>query len=544
MNKASSFRVTIVFFIFCFLYFAILLNLFFIQIIHQQFYLHIGKSQYAATCTIEQPRAVILDRSGQFLALNKESVAAFILPRHIEDREKLISFLDDYFPAATQRLQNNENAHFLYIKRRLTQQEIDLIASSNSADIKLLHEPSRYYPLSCAGALVGVTDIDNKGLFGIELFFNNQLAGQPSIAFLEKDARSGHFYFEQQKKDEGCSAQQVQLTLDSDLQFFAQEELEATVQKYEAKEGMVIIMEPRSGDILVMAQTPCFDPNNSAEFALEHTKNKVIADAYELGSVFKVFAALAALEEGVVAADELIDCGNQETTYVQGRKINTVKSSVRGVIPFTQVIAVSNNIGIALVAQRLGPTLYDHYIRLGFGQKTGVALPGEAKGFVNDPSCWSKQSLFSLSYGYEVSATLLQLARAFSIIANDGCDVVPRIILNGPTVAGKRLYKHETIEIIRSILEETTARGTAKKAAIKGYRVMSKTGTANMLRNGHYDPTKNMYTCAGIIEKDSYQRVIVTCVKEAAKPNLYASTVAAPLLERIARQMLIRDKIL
>lgn len=202
MNKASSFRIALVFFIFCFLYFAILLNLFFIQIIHQQFYLNIGKSQYAATCAIEQPRAVILDRSGQFLTLNKESIAAFILPRHIEDRQKLISFLRDYFLAALERLHEHENAHFLYVKRRLNQQEIDLIVSSGIADIKFLREPSRYYPLSCAGALVGVTDIDNKGLFGIELFFNKQLAGQPSVAFLEKDARSGHFYFERQTKDE------------------------------------------------------------------------------------------------------------------------------------------------------------------------------------------------------------------------------------------------------------------------------------------------------------------------------------------------------
>ncbi|MCL5875803.1 MAG: penicillin-binding protein 2 [Candidatus Dependentiae bacterium] len=544
MNKAYSSRIAVIFFIFCFLYFAIVLNLFFIQIIHQQFYVRIGKSQYETTCAVEQQRATIIDRTGQFLALNKESVAAFILPRYIENNEKVTSFLQNYFPTALQRLQSHERANFLYIKRRLTQQEIDRIAEADFSDIKLLYEPSRYYPLSCAGAIIGATDIDNKGLFGIELSFDKQLAGQPTVAFLEKDARSGHFYFERQTKDKGCYGKVVQLTLDSDLQFFAHEELLATVKQYDAKEGMVIIMDPSSGDILVMAQTPCFDPNNSAELALDQTKNKVVADAYELGSVFKVFAALAALEEGIVACDELIDCGNQETVYIQGRKINTVKSSIRGSIPFSQVIAVSNNIGIALVAQRLGTALYDHYKRLGFGNKTGLPLPGEARGFVNDPAHWSKQSIFSLSYGYEVSATLLQLARAFSIIANDGCDVIPRIILHAPLEQGKRLYKHETIEVIRSILEMTTVQGTAKKAAIKGYRVMSKTGTANMLVNGQYDTTKNIYTCAGIVEKDSYKRVIVTCVKEAEKQNLYASQVAAPLLERIAQRMLIHDKIL
>lgn len=300
MNKTYSSRVAALFFVFCFLYFAILLNLFFIQIIHQQFYVRIGKSQYETTCAVEQPRATIVDRSGQFLALNKESVAAFVLPRHIEDHVKVHSFLQNYFPNALQRLHAHDKANFLYIKRRLNQQEIDLIRSSGLSDIKLLYEPSRYYPLSCAGALIGATDIDNKGLFGVELSFDKQLSGQPTVAFLEKDARSGHFYFERQTKDKGYSGQIVQLTLDSDLQFFAHEELRSTVQQYEAKEGMVIIMDPISGDILVMAQTPCFDPNNSAELALDQTKNKIISDAYELGSVFKVFAALAALEEGVV----------------------------------------------------------------------------------------------------------------------------------------------------------------------------------------------------------------------------------------------------
>ena len=521
-----------------------MMNLFFIQVVNKQVYLRMGKAQYETTCSIEQPRAPIVDRFGQFLALNKESVAAFILPRQIEDRAALTSFLKKHFPAALQRLNAHHDSCFVYVKRRLSPQEMQLIAGSGIADIKLLNEPSRYYPLSCAGAIIGITDIDNKGLFGVELSFNKRLAGTPTIAYLEKDARSGHFYFDRRTKTMGQQSEVVKLTLDSDLQFFAQEELNAVVQKYNAKEGMVVVMNPCNGDILAMAQSPCFDPNNTSELNLEQTKNKIFADTHELGSVFKVFTALAALAEGVVTPDELIDCRNVETAFIEGRKINTVQSSVRGEIPFTQVIAASNNIGIALVANRLGDKLYHHYIRLGFGQKIGLPLSGENKGFVNEPSNWSKQSIYSLSYGYEISANLLQLARAFSIIANDGCDVQPRIIDDKVIGRGKRLYTHDTIETIRAILEETTVQGTAKKAAIKGYRVMSKTGTANLLANGAYDPKKNIYTCAGIVEKGDYQRVIVTFIKEAAMPNLYASTVAAPLFERIAQKTLIHDKVL
>jgi len=322
----------------------------------------------------------------------------------------------------------------------------------------------------------------------------------------------------------------------------------------------------------------------------------------------KVCAALAALEEGVVTPQELIDCKNTLTTQVDGRTINTVQA--HGIIPFTDVIALSNNIGIAIVAKRLGTTLYDHYKRLGFGTKTGIEFPGENSGFVNPVDKWSKQSIISLSYGYEVSATILQLACAFCTIAT-GYKVKPTLILglnpsihpfhehsgraeggqntlssNNPSLdaiksipvaeesknkllyspnnnkdltplalsvpAGdvskgtnvKKLYSDESRTIIKEILEKTTLYGTARRARMKGYRVMSKTGTANMLIDGKYDPEKNLYSCAGIIEKDDYQRVIVTFVKQANKKNIYASTVAVPLFESVAERMLIHDTII
>ena len=175
-----------------------------------------------------------------------------------------------------------------------------------------------------------------------------------------------------------------------------------------------------------MVTYPHFDPNNTHTASAELCKNSIITDAYELGSVIKVCAALAALEENVVTPDELIDCKNTETTYIDGRKINTVKA--HGIIPFTDVIAFSNNIGIAIVAKRLDKKLYDHYKRLGFGTKTGIEFPGENSGFVNPPEKWSKQSIISLSYGYEISATILQLACAFCTIAT-GHHVVPTLLI-------------------------------------------------------------------------------------------------------------------
>jgi len=535
-------RLGIVFFGFALLYGIIMINVASVAIWHHSFFVHLGQKQYQTTHTFKPPRATIFDRSGAPLAINKDRLAAFITPSKLEQRTAVHKFLATHFPQALERLVAQHDTQFMYITRNLSPEQIELITQVNLPDIKILKEPSRFYPLLSAASIVGFTDIDNNGLCGVELYKNNVLSGVPQVCALEKDARSGYFHFKKETKISGKESEPIALTIDSDLQFLVAQEVAQAVTLYQAKLGLAIIMDPTNGHILSMVTIPSFDPHNYQSTDPELSKNRVVSDAYELGSVIKVFAALAALEEGVVTADELIDCKNTKTTYIDGRKINTVHPC--GLVPFADVIAKSNNIGTAIVAKRLGPKLYNYYIRLGFGQKTGIELPGEHKGFVNPPEAWSKQSIISLSYGYEITATVIQLARAMSIIANDGYDVIPTISNSTESHSPNRLFKQEPIEIIQQLLEQTTLVGTAKKAAIKGYKVMSKTGTTNLLVNGQYDSNKNMYTCSGIVQKGTYKRVIVCLIKESPQGGLYASTVAAPLFEKIAQRMLIHDKII
>jgi cell division protein FtsI/penicillin-binding protein 2 len=527
MNQLSKSRSSILFLFFGCAYAIVLANLIYLQLIKHSFFTQLGQKQYHVNITSYPPRGLILDRNGKFLAINKDSLAAFILPKQLDNKKQLESFLAKHFPAARERLATHPQAHFLYVHRRLTPEQIELIEKSNVSDIKFLNEPNRYYPTSAASSLIGLTDIDNHGLFGLELQFDKELAGTASTVSLEKDARSGHFYFNKQTTNSGQSSKPLITTIDSDLQFLAQDALQQTVDKYNAKEGAALIINPQTGEILAMTNTPTFDPNNFNEYDLAHTKNTCITETYELGSVFKICSALAAIDEKVVTPEELIDCKNTKSAYIDGRKINTVVAS--GIIPFEEVITQSNNIGIAQVAQRLGPKLYDHYIKL---------------GFVNHPKNWSKQSIISLSYGYEVSANLLQLGRVFSIIANGGYWIDPQLIKDSVQGKKQKIYSDETIATIQNFLEKTTASGTAKKARIKGYRIMCKTGTANLLENGHYNNDRNIFTCAGIVEKDAYQRVIVVFIKEAAQKNLYASSVAAPLFEQIAERVLIKDRVI
>lgn len=541
MIQLSKSKTSIIFLLFGAAYAIVLANLIYLQVIQHSFFTQLGQKQYHVNITSYPPRGLILDRNGKFLAINKDSLAAFILPKQLENRKQLETFLAHYFPSARQRLKTHANAHFLYVQRRLTPEQIELIEKNNIVDIKFLNEPNRYYPCSASATLIGITDIDNHGLFGLELQFDQALAGTPTTVSLEKDARSGHFYFNKQMMDSGQQSKPLITTIDSDLQFLAQDAVAQTMEKYDAKEGAAIIINPQTGEILAMTNLPTFDPNNF-DGDLTYTKNTCITECYELGSVFKICAALAAIDEKVVTPDELIDCKNTKSTYIDGRKINTVIPS--GIITFEDVIAQSNNIGIAQVAQRVGTKLYDHYAKLGFGKKTEIPFPGENKGFINPPKNWSKQSIISLSYGYEVSANLLQLARTFSIIANGGYWIDPQLIKDAKQSKKQKIYSDETIQTIQSFLEKTTASGTAKKAHIKGYRIMCKTGTAELLEHGHYNRDKNIFTCAGIIEKDNYQRVIVVFIKEVAQKDLYASGVAAPLFEQIAEKVLIKDRVI
>lgn len=543
MIHSLRIRSTIIFFILTALYIVIGINLYSIQIKHHDFYKKLAEQQYHVTITQTPSRGPIFDRTGKnYLAMNKDYISAFILPTQLTNIVQTKEFLKKHFPSALKRFDQNKNKHFMFIKRRLSPTEQEIITAQKNPDIFLLTEPGRYYPLASASPIIGLTSIDNKGLLGTELMYNHLLAGKPTTCHLEKDARSGYYYFKKETTIQGDIGQPLQLTIDADLQFLVQEAIEKTVEKFDAKEAAVIIMNPKNGEIIAMVSYPYFDPNNSHKANAEFFKNKIVTDAHELGSVMKVCAALAALEEGVVTPTELIDCKDTLTTQIDGRIINTVEA--HGIISFTDVIARSNNIGIAIVAKRLGDKLYDHYKRLGFSTKTGVESLGENTGFVNPPEKWSKQSIISLSYGYEVSATVLQLACAFCAIAT-GYKVKPTLIMkNSHPAQGVKLYSDESRNIIKDIMEKTTLYGTARRARIKGYRVMSKTGTANMLIDGKYDPEKNLYSCAGIIEKDDYQRVIITFVKQANKKNIFASTVAVPLFESVAERMLIHDTII
>lgn len=522
--------------VFFFLFMVIAVRLFLLQVCQKSFFTHLAHGQYGVRIKMDQPRATIYDRSGNVqVAFNREVPSVFILPGQLTNAAQLEKFLLENYKDVYLRLKANPNRHFLWVDRKITPERLAFITRQKLDDLQVISESQRFYPCQSMAHIVGFTDIDNIGLSGIELLYNKRLTGLPSVVKLEKDARSKSFYFNKVVEQPGEPGHSVTLTVDSNLQFLAAEELKAFVTFHNAKGGSALIMEPTSGQVLAMVNYPEFDPNQKSITNLEVTKNNVVTDCFELGSVVKAFCALAAYEERAVKYDELIDCEGK-VTYIDGFRVENWKST--GVVPFYDVIKNSSNVGVAKIAKRLGPKLYEHLRRVGFGSRTGVEFPGERLGFVNPPDKWSRSSVLVMSFGYEITASLLQLGRAFCIIANGGYSVAPTILKDPAPVPFKpvKLYRDDTIVNMKNTLEKI-----GEKYPVRDCRVMGKTGTARCVKDGHYSKTAHIYTFAGIVEHDNYKRVIITFVREPTQKNLWASGVAAPMFHNIAKKMVMYE---
>ncbi|MBU4270147.1 penicillin-binding protein 2 [Candidatus Dependentiae bacterium] len=532
-------RILIVFFVFVIFYLIIVLRLYILQIHDNNFFENLANQQYLVELKINPDRGKIYDRTGvNPLTINVLVNSAFVLPRQFQEKEVILNFLEKNYNDVYKKIKSNDKLKFAWLERQLTEERINYFKSKNLKDVLFMPEQSRFYPYNSAAQIVGFTDIDNIGLAGIELYFNKYLQGTPTTVELKKDARSDSFYFDKRIIEEGVKGQKVVLTIDSKLQFLVEQELEKTLNEFNAAEGSVLVINPDNGEILSMVNLPSFDPNQKSIENLEYTKNKIITENYELGSVMKTFAALAALQEGVVTPDEMIDCEGK-VAFIDNFRVENWKSV--DVISFSDVIKYSSNVGVAKIAQRLGPKLYTHLKRLGFGEKTGIEFPGERTGFVNPPSNWSRSSLIVMSFGYEIMATLLQLGKAFSIIANGGYDIDPVLVKfpsRNKNYFEKKIYKTEAIEQLKVILESI---GSVYSKNLEGFRVMGKTGTARAIEDGRYSDKKHNYSFAGIIEKDKYKRVIITFVKDPKSVGLWASQICAPLFNRVAEKMIIQD---
>lgn len=508
--------------------------------------------QYLRTVEISSGRGNIYDRNRNQLATNIRVESVYADPKSITDKNNTARILATALKlnprAVLKKLKSDR--HFVWIKRKGEMNAVEKLKQLDLAGIGFLAEAKRYYPKrKLAASTLGFVGLDNQGLAGVEHFHHTVLKGNPQRSVLEKDARGRFLWTAAYAQEINKGKRDVVLTLDEVIQFIAERELKKQVQEYQAKSGLAIVMDPFTGGIYALASAPEFNPNNYSAYPKHFWRNEAVASAYEPGSIFKPIVAAATLEEDLAEPDDIFFCENGSFQIGKSR-IGEASNHQFGWLTMRNIIAKSSNIGAIKIAQELGQRrFFDYMQKFGFGGKLGMDLPGEASGSLQSLSQWSGLSLASMSFGHEIAVTPIQMVSAIAAIANGGVLIRPRMtqaILKNGTVE-----KTFEPEVMRSILSEETSRqminilksvvktGTGSKAAIPGFEVAGKTGTAQKIdpATQSYSKTKYLASFIGFVPADAPRLVILVMIDEPQK-SYWGGVVAAPVFQKIARQTL------
>ena len=495
-------------------------------------------------------RGEILDRNGRVLAYSVGGDAIYAVPNQVDDPAATAASLcqaldcsDETRAALVERL--GRSSFFEYVRRQVPPDIAQRVDELDLAGVGFLPENRRYYPNATLGShVIGYVGIDNQGLSGIESTYDVEITGRPGKILLQTDARGRAFSRLERFPTAGAT---LELTIDTHLQYIVERELAIAVREHRADAGTVVVLSPRSGEVLAMANWPTFNPNAFAESTASARRNRAIQDVYEPGSTFKLVTASAALEEGVVERGELFDVSAGSI------RVGNSRVSDMAVYPeplsFDQVIVKSSNVGAIIIGLRLGPERMSRYIRrFGFGQALARDLPGQGSGIVHPPSALeSERELASVSMGYAVSVTPLQMATAVSAVANGGDLVEPRlvraVIRNGiraetPLRTIRRAITRETAAELTQIMEMVAEQGTAKAARVPGYRVAGKTGTSEKLIDGRYSNTDHNASFVGFVPSRRPELTILVVIDTPRGGRYTGGDVAAPLFRRIAEAAL------
>jgi len=508
--------------------------------------------QFLRTVEITSGRGNIYDRNRNQLATNIRVESVYADPKSVAEKTATARILARVLKLNPQAVLKKlkSNRHFVWIKRKSELNAVEKLKQLDLVGVGFIAETKRYYPKrKLAASTLGFVGLDNQGLAGIEHFHHAVLKGRTQRTVLEKDARGRFLWTTANAQDLNPGKQDVVLALDEVIQFIAERELNRQVKEYRAKSGLAIVMDPFSGAVYAMASAPEFNPNNYAAYPPHIWRNDAVASAFEPGSIFKPIVAAASLEEGLAGPDDIFFCENG--SYQIGKsRISEASNHQFGWLTLRNIIAKSSNIGAIKIAQRLGNRRFYDYIRkFGFGRRLGVDLPGEASGTLRSIRQWSGLSLASISFGHEISVTPIQMVSAIAAIANGGVLIRPRltqaILKNGvldrtfEPEALQTVLSEETSRQMINILKSVVKTGTGAKAAIPGFEVAGKTGTAQKIdpKTQTYSKTKYLASFVGFVPADAPRLVILVMIDEPQK-TYWGGEVAAPVFQRIARKTL------
>lgn len=521
-------------------------RLFFLQVLQSAYYIQKAQQQQQAIVPIPARRGDILDRDGKVLASSVQVDTVYARPREIRDVRATARTLSRLAGLSFQDLLKKLDSEkpFVFIKRKISQREREAIESAELPGIGFQKEFRRFYPRrEMASHLLGYVDVDEEGRNGLEGRYNAAVHGRAGKRLMLVDARRNSYQREQEMPQDGAT---LTTTIDSTIQYIVEKELQATVARTHPKAMTIVAMDPHSGAILALANSPTFNPNDYAD-SPEAWINPALNLMYEPGSTFKMVTIAAALEERLTTPDERIYC-EDGAIVLYGRRIRDHKPY--GVLSVREIMQNSSNVGTIKLALRVGDERLRRYIdTYGFGRKTGVDLPGEIRGLVRDTSGWTKTSIGSIAIGQEIGVTPLQIATMVATIANGGIRYKPFVVqkiqdpLGGMTEIhpqGTRVMSAETAEKLREMLEDVVTEGTAKTSQLEGYRAAGKTGTAQKIdeATGRYSHTKHIASFAGFAPITNPRIAIVVVVDEPRGAQYYGGEVAAPVFKRIAEQVL------
>jgi cell division protein FtsI (penicillin-binding protein 3) len=516
-------------------FFALLLRAFYLQVINNDFLQEKGDSRYLRDIEISASRGKVTDRHGDMLAVSTPMRSIWAIPgdartMSAEQKRQLAQLVELKPRELDARLASEKT--FVFIKRQVPPQTAEQIAALKLPGIHQEKEYRRYYPAGDMTAhLVGFTGVDDKGLEGVELAFQQSLLGRPGARTVIRDRRGNII------EDVGATrpprdGSDIALAIDAKIQYLAYSHLKNAVAEHNARGGGIVVLDTRTGEVLALANSPTYNPNNRAKLSGEQLRNRAVTDTFEPGSTLKPFTVALGLEKGKYRYDTVIDCAPGRITI--GRAVIS-DSHPHGELTVAQVVQKSSNVGTTKMALSMpAESMWDMFDRLGFGKAPQLGFPGEVGGRLRPWKSWRPIEQATMSYGHGISVSLIQLARSYTVFARDG-DLAPVSLLrvDQPVVRGAEVFSAQTAREMRAMLEMVVGPGgTAPKAAVPGYRVGGKTGTAHKLEGGVY-ANKYIASFVGIAPISNPRLVVAVMIDEPSGGQYYGGQIAGPVFANV-----------
>jgi cell division protein FtsI (penicillin-binding protein 3) len=507
-----------------------------LQVIDSDYLQQQGNSRYLRVVNEVPTRGMIVDRNNQPLAISTPVDSLWanpeVLSKHRGSVVQLARLLDTKVGELENELRDNRDKEFMYLKRQVSPQYAENVLQHDIPGVSVQREYRRYYPVGeAAGHVIGFSNIDDQGQEGAELLYNSVLTGRAGKSRVLKD-RLGHTVEMVESLGLSRAGHNVQLSIDRRLQYLAYRELKRAVIQHHARAGTAVIVDIKTGEILAMVSQPSFNPNNRSDFSSNLVRNRAATDLYEPGSTLKPFTIAAALEEHLVKPSSTFDTSPGYIT-IDSRTIRDARD--HGRLTVSGIIKKSSNVGAARIALKIPSNkMHDNLLHFGFTRDTGAHIPGEAEGQLMDAARWTRVDQASLAFGYGISITSLQLARAYAALANDGLMVPLSLEKLDQAPVATRVISKKTARLVRSMLEGVVAPGgTGTEARVPYYQVAGKTGTVHKFINGAYSEDHYLALFAGYAPASHPRLAMVVTVDDPTKAGYYGGLVAAPVFSRV-----------